>query len=122
MLPRPLLDHVVLAIWIATWVYVAILHPNPSVWSATVLLVSGLILFSFLTWIEMAYGLAAREQRHRLFVLYWDIAEWLLERFEELNILKTTESGYRRIEHFRDAPWFSEAPGRADKTDAGGLS
>ena len=118
-LPRPGFDHFLLALWIAGWAYFAVLHPAPNVLAASMLVVGGLILFIVLGWIEFGLALAVREQRHRLHTFFWDLAEWLCDRFAELRELETRALPYRRTEHFRDQPWFRDSG--PENAKAGGL-
>ena len=122
MLPRVGIDLFLLVAWIAVWAYLAIIHPGPGVVSATVLFVSGLILYISLGWIELGFGLAVRDQRQRLYTLYWDLSEWLFDQFEEMNLDSSPKVGYRRKEHFRDNPWFSSSGESYPKKNGGGLT
>ncbi len=107
VLPRPGIDHVLLSIWIASWVYFAILHPSPSVIAATVLIMTGMALFTGVIWIELNFNLAVRDQRSRMYGLYWDLAEWLIDQLSDIKDRVAGNSLYCRKEHFRDSPWFT---------------
>lgn len=108
ILPRPGIDHILLAFWMASWVYFAILHPSPSVIAATVLVVTGMALFAGVIWIELNFNLAVRDQRGRMYGLYWDLAEWLVDQLSDLKDPGARDSLYSRKEHFRDSPWFTK--------------
>jgi hypothetical protein len=122
MLPRAGIDHALLVVWIGVWIYFAVVAPESYVVAATVLFASGLALFFSLIWLELAFNLAIGEQRHRLFALYWELAEWMIDRFVEMKKSAREGSGYSRTEHFRESPWFSEKPQDrgSDLKNAGG--
>jgi len=107
ILPKPEIDHILLAIWMASWIYFAILHPSPSVIAATVLVIAGMALFAGVIWLELNFNLAARDQRSRLHGLYWDLAEWVVDQLSDLKDRPISGSSYSRKEHFRDSPWFT---------------
>ncbi|GMQ81447.1 MAG: hypothetical protein BMS9Abin05_0879 [Rhodothermia bacterium] len=106
VLPRPWPDHLFLSLWIGTWVYHAILNPNPSVLAATVLVLTGLGIFTVICWLEFGFNIALRDQRIRFHTMFWDLAEWLIDQLSPPQETYSNGSGYTRKEHFRANPWF----------------
>lgn len=106
MLPRTWPDSALLSSWIISWIYFAIVNPNPNVLAATVLFVTGLALFLALTWLELSLNLSVRDSRARFHRLYWDLAAWLIDQLAPGNEKISESTGYTRKEHFRDNPWF----------------
>lgn len=105
-LPSPWPDHTFLFLWIGTWVYHAILNPSPNVLAATILVVTGLGLFTMICWLELSFNISLRDQRVRLHTLYWDLVEWLVDQLSPLRETKSNGNGFTHNEYFRDNPWF----------------